>query len=70
MKLFVADDHYEARPGWHMYEAIKDGYPDMLFFENDLSVFADAERMKECSLLILNLLSFLQKIFFKIDVPS
>ncbi len=57
MELFIADDHYGARPGWHLFDAIKEDYPDMLFHENDCSVFDYAWEMKQCSLLILNLLA-------------
>lgn len=56
MELFVAGQHYGARPGWHLYEAIKSDYPNMMFFEEDVSVLGDSGVMGQCNLLILNLL--------------
>lgn len=57
MKLFVADDHYQAFPGRNQYECIRDSYSDMIFRENDWSVFTEYDLAKDCDLLILNMIA-------------
>ena len=57
MKLFVADDHYQAYPGRNQYECIRDTYKDMVFSENDWSVFTKYDLAAECDLLILNMIA-------------
>ena len=57
MKLFVADDHYQAYPGRNQYECIKSDYPDMIFRENDWSAFTEFNLAEECDLLILNMIA-------------
>ncbi|MBR7119581.1 MAG: ThuA domain-containing protein [Lentisphaeria bacterium] len=57
MKLFVADDHYKAFPGRNQYECISGTYSDMIFRENDWSVFTEFDLAKECDLLILNMIA-------------
>ncbi|MBQ7396107.1 MAG: ThuA domain-containing protein [Lentisphaeria bacterium] len=57
MKLFVADDHYKAFPGRNQYECISGTYSDMIFRENDWSVFTEFDLAKECELLILNMIA-------------
>lgn len=57
MKLFVADDHYKAFPGRNQYECISSTYSDMIFRENDWSVFTEFDLAKECDLLILNMIA-------------
>ena len=57
MKLFVADDHYQACPGRNQYECIRDTYKDMVFSENDWSIFTKYDLASECDLLILNMIA-------------
>ena len=57
MKLFVADDHYKAFSGRNQYECISGTYSDMIFRENDWSVFTEFDLAKECDLLILNMIA-------------
>ena len=57
MKLFVADDHYQSFPGRNQYECIAESYPDMVFSENDWSIFTKYDLAKECDLLILNMIA-------------
>jgi hypothetical protein len=55
MIYFFADNHYDARPGFHLYEKIKNDY-NINFFEDDISALADKNFPKECDLLMLNLI--------------
>lgn len=56
MILFVADDHYKKRPGFHLHEAIKGDY-EIEFHENDWSAF-DREGLKDkYDLIILNMIA-------------
>lgn len=57
MILFVADDHYGARPGWHASEGLQGIYPDLVFVENDWTIFTGADLPGCCRLLILNLIA-------------
>ena len=57
MKIFVADDHYKAYPGRNQYECIRDAYSDIVFRENDWSVFTEYDLAKDCDLLILNMIA-------------
>jgi len=56
LKLFFADNHYGARPGWNLYGAIKAEWDDVVFYEDDVFALADAAALEACDLLILNLL--------------
>ena len=56
MILFFADDHYGARPGAVLNDALQTVFP-IRFFENDWSALGDPVLMGECRLLILNLIS-------------
>lgn len=56
MILFAADNHYGARPGAVLNEALQSRFP-MHFAEDDWSALADPALMRECRLLILNLIS-------------
>lgn len=57
MKLFVADNHYGAYPGRCQYECIRGDYPDMIFREDDWSVFTEFDLARDCDLLILNMIA-------------
>jgi len=56
MILFVADDHYQARPGARLYECIRDSY-DIEFFENDWTGLRAPDLAERCDLLALNLIA-------------
>jgi len=56
MIIFAADDHYGMHPGKIIYEGIRKNYPDILFSENDLSVFNVHDTFVNCELLILNMI--------------
>lgn len=57
MILFVADDHFGARPGWHAYHALQADYPEMVFAENDWCAFSRINPAGACRLLILNMIA-------------
>jgi len=58
---FFTDNHFEARPGFHLYEKIKDDF-DIKFFEDDISPLAKPGFLKDCGLLIINLICGLGKL--------
>jgi hypothetical protein len=58
---FLADDHFDSRPGYHLYEKIKGDF-DIKFFEDDISLLAKSGFLKDCDLLIINLICGLGKL--------
>ncbi|MCP3966143.1 MAG: hypothetical protein GY750_04220 [Lentisphaerae bacterium] len=56
MIFFAADDHYGSNPGKAIYDNIKSDY-DILFKENDWSIFTDHDLPEKCSLLVLNMIA-------------
>lgn len=56
MIFFFADNHYEARPGAALNQALA-GKFELAFHEDDLSAFESAAFAKDCKLLVLNLIS-------------
>ena len=56
MIYFIADNHYQARPGAVLYQAIA-GYYDIRFCEDDWSVLETPALADECDLLILNMIA-------------
>lgn len=57
MIAFVSDDHYGAHPGRNGFEAVSGVYPEMIFTENDWSVFTRPGFPEQCELLILNMIA-------------
>ena len=55
MKLFVADNHYDSRPGFELYSRIRHEY-EIGFHEDDFAALEDERTMGDCSLLILNMI--------------
>lgn len=55
MIYFLADDHYGARPGAVLHEALCERYR-IAFFENDFSCLATPEFPTDCELLVLNVI--------------
>ncbi|MBI9020278.1 MAG: ThuA domain-containing protein [Verrucomicrobia bacterium] len=53
----MADHHYGARSGWHLYNALRGDVADLHFFEDDLSVLSNGSAMQQCRLLVLNRLA-------------
>jgi hypothetical protein len=53
MIYFFADNHYGARPGFHIYRELSLRY-SIRFFEDDYSGLADPAFASSCELLILN----------------
>ena len=56
MIFFFADNHYEARPGAALNEALAGSF-DIAFHEDDLSALTSSAFAENCELLILNLIS-------------
>lgn len=61
MICFFADNHFDARPGFHLYGKIKADF-DIKFFEDDISPLAKPGFLKDCGLLIINLICGLGKL--------
>lgn len=57
MIFFAADGHYGARPGWNVYECLKNSFPDMVFTENDWKPFTALNLSRDCDLVILSLIA-------------
>jgi len=57
MILFAADNHYDAHPGKAVYSKLKPEFPEMKFYEDDWSCFERFDLVKECDLLILNMIA-------------
>jgi hypothetical protein len=55
MIYFLADDHYQARPGAALFDVLNDRY-HFVFHENDVQCIAGPEFAK-CELLILNMIA-------------
>lgn len=53
--LFLADNHFEARPGYHLYQKLKERF-DIDFHEDDWTVLDQLETVLNLDLLILNLI--------------
>ena len=53
MIAFIADNHYDARPGYHLNEKLKLN-DTVLFSEDDISPLPGWLQQKDCRLLILN----------------
>ena len=56
MIIFAADNHYNAKPGRCAFEEIKSAYPEMIFREDDWSIFTEFDLASQCQLLILNMI--------------
>lgn len=56
MIAFFADNHYDARPGYHLAKALEPDH-DISFHEDDLTALPSLLGRKDCSLLILNWIS-------------
>jgi len=55
MIYFLADDHYQARPGEALYEILKDRYPISFYKSNPSGITTPA--FASCDLLILNMIA-------------
>jgi hypothetical protein len=66
MIIFAADNHYDSHPGRNIYNGLKDSYNDIIFSEDDWSVFVKNDLKGKCSLLILNMIAAT----CKIDPPN
>ena len=57
MIYFFADDHYESFPGRNIYENLPEELKKRITFtENDWSLLQSGEWLKDCELLILNMI--------------
>jgi Trehalose utilisation len=57
MIIFVADDHFGVHPGAEIFKNISPRFPEMEFYENDLSCFKNDKFAEDCDLLILNMIA-------------
>jgi len=57
MILFVADDHFGTHPGQHEFDLLKGDFPEMQFVENDWSAFTKVDLVRDCDLLVLNMIA-------------
>lgn len=57
MIIFAADNHYDVHPGKTIYTGLKNSYKDMIFSEDDWSVFVKDDMKNKCSLLVLNMIA-------------
>ncbi len=55
MIYFFADNHFEARPGYHLYEKLKGDF-NIKFFEDDISPLSIPGFLKNCDLFMINLI--------------
>jgi type 1 glutamine amidotransferase len=55
MIYFFADNHYDTRAGFCLNEKLKKDF-DIKFFEDDISALSGAQFLKDCDLLMLNLI--------------
>jgi hypothetical protein len=65
MIYFFADNHFEARPGYNLYEKIKNDF-EIKFYEDDITQLSNPEFPDDCSLLIINMICGIGKL----PVPS
>lgn len=56
MIIFAADNHYGVHPGLCAFEEIRGAHPDIIFSEDDWSIFNRYNLAKDCELLILNMI--------------
>lgn len=56
MIVFAADNHYKVNPGRCACEEIKDSFPEIIFHEDDWSIFTEIDLAEQCHLLILNMI--------------
>lgn len=57
MIYFFADDHYGVHPGKNIFEHLPDDLKSLItFVENDWTLLQSGEWLKDCELLILNLI--------------
>ena len=61
MIYFFADNHFEARPGFHLYEKLKADF-DIKFFEDDISALSKPGCLDDCSLLMVNMICGIGKL--------
>ena len=61
MIYFFADNHFEARPGFHLYEKLKSDF-DIKFFEDDISPLSKQGCLDDCSLLMINMICGIGKL--------
>ena len=57
MIIFAADNHYDVHPGKNIYAGLKSNYKDMVFSEDDWSVFVKNDLKNKCDLLVLNMIA-------------
>jgi hypothetical protein len=57
MIIFAADNHYDVHPGKNIYAGLKNNYKDMVFSEDDWSVFVKNDLKNKCDLLVLNMIA-------------
>ncbi|MEI6424908.1 MAG: hypothetical protein WCP55_22035, partial [Lentisphaerota bacterium] len=57
MIIFAADNHYDVHPGKNIYAGLKSNYKDMVFSEDDWSVFVKNDLKNKCNLLVLNMIA-------------
>jgi hypothetical protein len=58
---FFADNHFEARPGFHLHEKLKTDF-EIKFFEDDISVLSKPGCLDDCSLLMINMICGIGKL--------
>jgi hypothetical protein len=56
MIAFFADNHFGARPGFHLYEQIRDNY-SVEFREDDLTDLPGLLSRNDCQMLVINWIS-------------
>lgn len=57
MIYFFADNHYDAHPGKTIYDNLSDDFKKKItFIEDDFSLLESGEYLKDCELLILNVI--------------
>jgi hypothetical protein len=61
MIYFFVDNHFEARPGFHLYEKLKSDF-DIKLFEDDISVLSKPGSLDDCSLLMINMICGIGKL--------
>ncbi len=57
MVIFAADNHYDARPGRTIYNGLKHACGDIVFSEDDWSVFVKNDLENGCRLLVLHMIA-------------